>query len=460
MILYLILVVLFAIITLVNYRRGLPLLLILGLLADPLRKMTPENPVYINVLFVPVFLIMYFTVTGKSRKDEGFLHYYPETRNPLRFLILILIVNSVRPILAGISNVPVLIYSLVQYLGILMAIKLGFLLAEKDKDVERFVRLFPIIVAPFLFTVLISFFMGDKRPLILNVMGIEKFPEWMIHGGGYGTARVGEKIVFLCGLFRNPEPMGWFAFIACVCALLVIFKNPKKVISNIFYYAIAIMGIFCVYVSGRRKFLLGITIFAVTFALLALRRSKQRAIIFLIVCMVLLGGVSYSMGKLQGEQRRLAGLYEKDSKTGYRDAIDEWKRRVGGSIKWAIKRDGFWGRGFGATTQGGRRFRAQVSGPGIESGSGKLLSEWGFPGLICITIIVYLLCRKVYANYTNALARSTSFPAEEAFLIALSIAHVAEFLLSHQIYADPLIGVLTGVTLGALLAVPKWQKDQ
>ena len=120
------------------------------------------------------------------------------------------------------------------------------------------------------------------------------------------------------------------------------------------------------------------------------------------------------------------------------------------------KKGWFFGRGLGTSTQGAQHFKVGIGGGSsyIEAGPGKVISELGVPGFIAFIMVLFSYLRGVYKKVIKGWFKDMR-EVTGVFLLALVLTQMAEFSVSHQIYGDPLIAVLTGLMCGFLLAVPR-----
>ena len=93
-----------------NWRLGIVLCIVVGVLQDPIRKVTPGTPVYLTLSFVPIYL----ATVGKLWSSVGpaltVRRYYPQLITPLAFLTLALFVLAiVLSILMGIVGMSELV---------------------------------------------------------------------------------------------------------------------------------------------------------------------------------------------------------------------------------------------------------------------------------------------------------------------------------------------------------------
>jgi len=426
----------------VRPKSGLWLMLVVGLLADPVRKLTPGNPVYIQVVFVIILALVYLTHRKAYSRDQSLLAVFPKIRAPLELFFLFFIINAIRPLLINMAYLPLVLYSSAQYVGLFIAAKLGFDLIKDEDTMIKFTDVFIIILLPFLISVLFHFLGFDKDYPALRVMGME--------GGKWLKYYAGETpLSMLCGLFRNPEGMGWYAMMASVSAFFLLVRKRRNLRNRLYYGGVFMLSSVCVLFSGRRKFFLGIFVFIFIFIILSMRKNIKKGISYLVLFMIASGALFYYVGRIEE-----AAIYLKTSKSGVEEAEDRFQSGVIGSIEWAIRKDGFFGSGLGTTVQGARHLGVATGGSYIEAGPGKVVSELGIPGFIAFFMIFLAYITGAYRKVAKGMFKDTS-EVTGVFLLALVLTNIIEFAISHQIYGDPLVAVLTGLMFGFLLAVPK-----
>ena len=423
-------------------KLGLWLMLVVGLLADPVRKLTPGNPVYIQVVFVSILALIYLAHRKTYSRDQSLLNVFPTMRAPLQLFFVFLVINAIRPLLINMAYLPLVVYSSVQYVGLIMAAKFGFDLVKDEDTIIKFTDVFIITLLPFMISILFHFWGFDKAYPVLRVMGMEG-GKWLKYY--YGEA----PLSMLCGLFRNPEGMGWYAMMVSVSAFFLLVRKKRSLWSMLYYIGVFILSSACVLFSGRRKFFLGVFVFILIFIILSMRKNIKKGIIYLVLFMIASGGFFYYIGRTEG-----SAIYLKTSKSGVEEAEDRFQSGVLGSIKWAIRRDGFFGKGLGTTAQGARHLGVAEGGSYIESGPGKVVSELGIPGFIAFVMIFLAYISGAYRKVAKGMFKDIGEVAG-VFLLSLVLTNIIEFAISHQIYGDPLVAVLTGLMFGFLLAVPR-----
>jgi hypothetical protein len=100
--------------------------------------------------------------------------------------------------------------------------------------------------------------------------------------------------------------------------------------------------------------------------------------------------------------------------------------------------------------------RASVSGLGFvsEGGGGRLILELGIPGVLLIGWILIVSLQMLWRNFK--LIRF--LPSEELALVtgtlSFGIANIVFFFSAAQLYSDPFILIILGVSIGSILSIP------
>jgi hypothetical protein len=94
-----------------------------------------------------------------------------------------------------------------------------------------------------------------------------------------------------------------------------------------------------------------------------------------------------------------------------------------------------------------------------EAGIPKIVVELGVLGFIAFFLLAWRLFRTAYISL-KFMEPGTSEFQWFAGLLAIMVANLASFVVSHQVYGDPYIVVLVGFMLGMLLSVPLWPGAQ
>ena len=89
-----------------NWRWGLLLCVVIGLLQDPVRKVTPGCPAYLLLLTIPVYASAFFALVSQQPCVQRFFRRYPQTRILTLLLFTTLVVSSVQTLSYGLQTAP------------------------------------------------------------------------------------------------------------------------------------------------------------------------------------------------------------------------------------------------------------------------------------------------------------------------------------------------------------------
>jgi peptidoglycan/LPS O-acetylase OafA/YrhL len=202
-------------------------------------------------------------------------------------------------------------------------------------------------------------------------------------------------------------------------------------------------GFFNCMISGRRKAIYFVLVFAVAFLIRYIRRIKPAQIVSIAVAAAVLGYVVHNIST-----NETSSVYA----TGAVTTGDEVAQRLEGGLLDTIRQFGFMGAGLGTATQGVQYLLGPKQTMGWqEGGLGKLAIELGVPGLLAAMLFAFAALRtmmKISAipdhPYTSQIGRATLF--------ALIAANIANFAASAQAYSDPVLTLITCFIAGCLFA--------
>src|SRR5579859_5745889 len=136
-------------IALQNWRIGLLLCVVVGLLQDPIRKVSPGTPAYLVMAFVPVYVAMFVALLNERPVLRDFFRHYPRAVLVAQLFIFCIAFSCLQTFSyasKGMSALPqvlsAILVGLTFYVGWIPAFFLGFyFLRESYRELER-----PLIV--------------------------------------------------------------------------------------------------------------------------------------------------------------------------------------------------------------------------------------------------------------------------------------------------------------------------
>ncbi len=431
-----------------DWRGGVLYSVVVGFLQDPLRKVTPEQPaLYVTLVLVSLGLcaLVLFGRSGRLRLpalvsgDRTLLQLLP-----LLFLLLALqALNS----FGRFGSLQLTAIGLGSYLAPLLGLWLGFNFALVPRRVHQFLRIYLVLAAVFLVSLVLSY-AGFRSELFQEVgQGVE-----------INLTQLGVMIQGYAGLWRSSEVAAWH-LAAASCLLLILGARTRRpeLIAAAALLALGIMGVSTL--TGRRKALTLVAGFVALYSFLVAARggSRGRGALFVggglaVVLTFLLLALGLDPSEGGGET---FNAFLQRGATVWED-IDDRLLQLGEAIQLAYAAGGPLGLGVGASTQGAAALGlqgAETFGSG-ESGVGKILVELGLPGIVLLPWLAWALLRLYWRILESLPDASSSYGLLNMGLLAFVFANIPVFAVASQIYGDPFVLSLIGLSAGIVLAAP------
>lgn len=428
-------------VALVDWRMGWILAVFCGVLQDPARKLTPGTPVVMTLSIVFVYLIIIFVrqQTIKAHAAE-MMRRFPQMYLASMILFIALMLAAVNGLFTfGIELWKVPALSLFLYLIPIPAIVLGYIYPQREAQIVRFFVFYAALTTVALIGTPLEYFNVKS-----GALGMVALPE------GFIRQLPGLEIRILSGFYRAPDIMGTHA--AMLSAIGIAMAMRASLRRAWPWIAVAGWGFLNCMISGRRKAIYMVLVFALAFVWRYMRRlTLAQVVIFALVGVAMLTVVR----KMKSDEA--ASVYVQGATATTREEI--LGRIEGGSLA-TIDQFGVFGAGLGTATQGVRHLTGNDVNVGWqEGGLAKLTMELGVPGILAALALGFVLFR--------LLLKITSFPDEpastqiiRATLFGLFVAHVVNFIVSAQTYSDATITLLAGFFLGNLLGTSALEQRQ
>ena len=439
---------------LVEWRLALLLCLATAILQDPLRKLTPDQPVlfvtFVGVVFGAACLgawargnrLNLKSVTGRDRR----------LAICISILLLLIIVQAFNSYLRF-DNLSVPLIGLATYLLPIPSIALAYQLVLRQGKfrINQFMKWYIVCITLALTTVFLEFSGYD----------------WPVLG------QVGEKLIIYdkvtgavlypsSGLFRASEIAAWHAAtVACFVLLVTLLRRATitRLLTAVIFAALVLgVGI----LTGRRKVVIEFAAFVGTYLILWVvleKRVGKLAIIAVtgaaLAGYALLASELTEESRLQNLELSKFSLYVERSQGAFRDVPSRFVELGIAPVMWAYDGFGLFGAGLGTGTQGTQHFGAEAGvGGAAEGGLGKIALELGIPGLFIMGWLAILLVRHLWRIMQTASRHSLGMARLSFGLFSFLVANVAAFSVATQVYGDFFILLTLSWTLAFLLAVP------
>lgn len=447
-----------ALLAFTNWRWGLSLFLVAGVLQDPARKLVPGQPVYFVLLAGVVFGAAWLGA-GLSRVRLGPAAMEGWRRHmgtPFALFVALVLLQAFHSY-ARFGSVQMTGIGLMVWLAPVFAVVLAYQFAVRRglPALRRWMKLYVVLALLALSGVYLQY-EGVEWPVLGEV------------GKGLTIYDVGTVLKAYSGFFRSSEIAAWHT--ATAAALLFILFTGRRLNFLRLLAALALIGVLVALgiLTGRRKMLVEVVIFlSLYFFLVAwFQRGAHRLAVGLAV--VGLAGWFAVVGFVDpdpGERPDTANYqlapgerykgYAVRGSTVFQDAPERFSQLGVRPIAFIVERAGWMGAGVGSASQGVASDEAAALNRGAaEGGLGKITLELGVPGLLLVLWLFWALARYVRAALAVTVQLSRPHARVAFALVALLAAKVASFSVAAQAYSDIFILLLLGSFTGFVLAMP------
>jgi hypothetical protein len=426
-----------------DWRRGMLLCIVAGFLAGPLRKIIPGQPVYMVVMvgaFVAAVIAGFFVRHGSFRlRHLGSM--YGALKIPVGLFLGWLCFEAVVS-LVRYQSLTLVGIGLLSYLAPLPAFLLAYYFGLNKKSIIRFIKFYVLCAVLMLSGIYLSYF-GIDWPVLKEI------------GSGVKIYVPGGVLDSYPGFFRSTEIAAWHAA-GAICLLLTLIVSRGLRWPGLIVAALLLALLVAGFMTGRRKMLMEVVIFACFYGVLLTWFKKGVGRI--VVIGLLMGGILGFVGLFGlNESSSVAGLnpYLHRGKTVFEDAESRFTQLGLESVGWAIQGYGIWGGGLGVASQGGQHFgggAARFGGAG-EGGLGKITAELGVPGLILFLWVLASLVHYLFRMIYILSAKKSPLVSLWYGLIAFLAANIPVFIVATQVFGDLFVLLLLGWIFGFAMAI-------
>jgi len=420
-------------IALTDWRRAWLLAIVVGILQDPIRKLTPGMPVYITFSIIGVYMAILFAVHHRVQiAGQDFSRRFPAIWSAFGLTLLFLFLAAVN----GVMNYGVLLWkvpllSLFTYVAPLPAILLGYMYLDDEERLFGVFRFYAVCTSIALLGTPLEYY-RIHAPALGMVQQV----------GDYIRYLPGIEVRMISGFYRAPDIMGWHAaMLTCISiAMLVRAEIGRRAWP---WMLTSGWGFYNCILSGRRKAIYFVAVFAAAFLWRYFRRLKAAQIAAFVLAGMVIAFVAYRISSDEGSRAYTTAAIA---------TSDEVTQRIEGGLLETIRQVGVLGAGLGKATQGVQHLLSQDQQLSWqEGGLGKLAIELGIPGLLAVALLAFATFRAATKISSVPDHRATS-QIGRVTLFAIAIANIANFLASAQAYSDPVLTILTCFFAGCLFA--------
>jgi hypothetical protein len=426
-----------------NLRSATTTLVLVGFLQDPLRKLIPGEPVYMTASIV-LFLLVAFVAAllrGETLGMQGIVSWRRTLRRPVLFMLLVVLAQCVHTLVVT-GNPVIPMIGLISYLTPVPAVIFGIRVLGSPTGVRRALVLYVAIAAMLSVSVMLGFLGYESR--LLESVGSGVFI--------YSSAGAHE---LQTGFMRATEVAAWHIGAGVAFAIMLIAPKRLRLASILPTCAFSVWMLATIFMTGRRKILIGLLLFAVVYALVLrfLAGSKRGSgVLFLVL----------AIGSVLVFTLPDMGMFQSEAGAAYleRTTSGEGFERLGalaGELSRVLSGGGLLGMGAGLGAQGSQHYGGGVGivGGSAESGPGRIAAELGILGLIGLVWVGVAVARECRAILRTLAAVDRERAAIVAGFVSFLAMNVAIFLVYHQVFGDPFVLTMIGFVVGGLLGLSR-----
>jgi hypothetical protein len=453
------LLLLTGLLTMLDWRKGMLMCVLVGIAQDPLRKLAPNQPVYYVVLVGVIFAIAWLRA-ALMRVPLGpsiILGWKKELKVPFSLFVFLVVAQAMHTFVSYGSAFMAGIGLLV-WLAPIPAVVLAYQFATRRGllGVRRWMLIYALVA------------LLSLSGVYLEYMGFHSRALGEL-GEGQIIYDVGTVLKAYSGFYRASEIAAWHtATIACFIFMLSLGKRPTLL------RVVMVLGLIALLVSlgiltGRRKMLVEITIFISTYLFLVAWFQRGMARLAMVALFIGAAGYIVIVGfvapdLVQSSYSKSLQMENAQKIEGYavrgQSVFAALPKRVNDlgvrPVVWAVDYYGWWGAGLGTGSQGTNAIAEanNIERWGSEGGLGKVAMELGVPGLFLAFWLVAALTR----HLKRLLAATEKISPQHARMgygfASFLVANAATFSVATQAYSDLFILLIIGWSLGFLLAMP------
>jgi hypothetical protein len=424
-----------------NYRRGFYLLIAIGAIQDPIRKMIPGAPSYLVLATAPVLIAMALKVFHEIPSVwSTFSTVYPRLAFSVKLLMVSLLPGAVISATYGRGTWMVTLIGLFSYSCVVVGMLAGYRYIRDFAEFHRIIGFYCILTAIMLIGGPLQYLGLFKE---LPAIGTDYI--WMRYTGNW-------YMIMIAGFYRSPDVMGWHASMLTMLSIMVALM--RGIAKRYFWLAMAVWGAVNLMICGRRKMVYMLPIFIAVLGWVLLKRWKGGRLSTVLTVVLVLGLGGFMAYQFMGRSPLFEGYYLNQNA----DMQDRVSASGYGALVATYEEHGFFGAGLGFAYTGIHNL--DVPKPRIwqEGGLDRMLVELGVPGLVCVLFVSVLMMKTMFTLTLKQMDPKNPEFIAAAGLMAIFCANGCSFILSHQIYGDPFVLSMLSILVGVLFSFGRIQQ--
>lgn len=442
--LFMLLIVASVIAALVRWRTGIYWMIVIGTLQDPVRKLTLDAPAIMAISSLPAWCAMIFSSFHSAHSWPSFRQKLPRLARVTILFLISLLPATLLVFQYGVDAWRMAVIGVLGYLVPVVSLLTGFVYARDPEAVRALLKFYCLYTAVLLIGSFLEFggVMAGWPALGTSALNVQ-WIRYLESGKG--------QVNLIAGFYRSPDIMGWHAAALAMFALTLGLAGPR---GRKVWAALALFGLTALLISGRRK-MIGMPVLWLAFVMFNYLPARRISAIVKVASAVaaVAAFLYFASGEVDVHESYYvyAATLPRDVSTRlFQDSVS--------SVVSTFNQSGPLGRGIGTASQGTQHLGLETARGWQEGGLSKLAVELGMPGLVCAIALFVSFAR----HCNTALKAPSSSPPLSALkvgVLGFVVANGFSFLVSHQVYGDPLIMMMTAFMLGAVLASTSWGED-
>jgi hypothetical protein len=421
---------------------------LVGFLQDPMRKLSGIDSSYFAGISLIFFILTFLILRSKFKKWDLELICWP---NPIVislipaffYLVILQGLNS----FARFNDIRLTVVGTLFYVLPLIALWVGYRIACDLVFLRKVLIFYLALCTISALSILVSI-LGFESKLLQEVgTGIE------ITGTGQGFS----------GLWRTSEIAGWHLAAGASFSFILGMSESKGIKQTLYFFITSSLA-FLTITTGRRKSLGLIIIFLSLYFLYYSLTGKSNRLVKALGSLACVLGISLSSYGLifnSDIQSTLEPFFDRSGTLTIEESRDRLRVQGIGAIVRGLEIAGPLGFGVGVgsntgtTDIGTGRASIQSLSYVSEGGGGRLIVELGGIGIAFFSFLVvqvFILYIKIFnlSRYVVVLGADII-----SGLAIFTLANAVTFLSASQLYSDPFVLIMLGLSSGAILAIPR-----
>jgi hypothetical protein len=432
----------FAMRTLVGWRKGVALMIVLAAVQDPLRKLVPGTPGWLVLITAPVFFSMVVVSMVRTRHWWGeFRRHFPSIARLIPLLVIGALPSAVISATYGAGSWMLTLLGAFSYSLILLAILAGYHYARSVADVRHVLAVYCGVHGLVLSGAFLEHFHLAESPLLGSAaLGYE----WIRWGYGY-------TVDMVAGFYRSADVMGWHAAaVSMLCVVLGMTARGKK---RRLWLLASVVALAALLLCGRRKMVFMLPVFAVALGWIYWQAGRSARVVALLGLLAIPIVSVWLVGDVLSEQSANLRYYTGE---GVNESVLSRIEVHGfGSLATTYRQSGFFGSGLGIATPGAHNLNVERPRAWQESTGSRILVELGVPGALAFLAVMVAVMLAFWREAMRLLRARLPHGNYAAGLLAFFLANVGSLTVSGQILADPFIASFLGLLVGMSLSLSR-----